>query len=241
MSTQPVNEVELVSAAKSGDRNAFDILAKSYYRPTLQVAIGIMRNREDAEDVLQEAMLKAYCNLEQFQGNSRFHTWLVRIAINEALMKIRNHRGERQVLLDEPNESERGVFRRELQDWTNYPEKRCAQHELGRILDNALTGLSPRLCAAFYLRNVEELSVRETAARLGLSPNGVKSRVSRARSRLRKKLRGLLGGSNRCPRKSGRAGVGVKNPGAATKPAKLLSKTTQNEPCPKDEKCSPDP
>lgn len=197
------NEAELVTAAQSGNREAFDVLMSSCYQPTFRLAIGIVRNREDAEDVLQEAMLKAYCNLKQFQRNSRFYTWVVRIAINEALMKVRKRHGERQVFLDEMIDSDAGLMCHECEDWSNYPEKYCAQQELNGILDDALTTLSPRLCAAFYLRNVEDLSVKETAAKLGLSVNGVKSRVSRARSRLRKRLRGVLRGSN-CPRKPSR-------------------------------------
>jgi RNA polymerase sigma factor (sigma-70 family) len=107
-------------------------------------------------------------------------------------------------MLDEVIESDRGCVRPEIEDWTNYPEKLYAQVELKGILDDALTRLSPRLSAAFWLRNVEDLSVKETAAKLGLSTNGVKSRVSRARSRLRKRLRGVLRGSSRCPKKVGR-------------------------------------
>jgi RNA polymerase sigma-70 factor (ECF subfamily) len=198
------NESELISAAQSGNPEAFSILMNSCYQPTFRLAIGMMRNREDAEDVLQDAMLKAYSNLKRFQGNSRFYTWFVRITINEALMKIRRRHGERQVMLDEVIESDRGYVRPEIEDWTNYPEKLYAQVELKGILDDALTGLSPRLSAAFWLRNVEDLSVKETAAKLGLSTNGVKSRVSRARSRLRKRLRGVLRGSSRCPKKVGR-------------------------------------
>lgn len=198
------NESELISAAQSGNPEAFSILMNSCYQPTFRLAIGMMRNREDAEDVLQDAMLKAYSNLKRFQGNSRFYTWFVRITINEALMKIRRRHGERQVMLDEVIESDRGCVRPEIEDWTNYPEKLYAQVELKGILDDALTRLSPRLSAAFWLRNVEDLSVKETAAKLGLSTNGVKSRVSRARSRLRKRLRGVLRGSSRCPKKVGR-------------------------------------
>ena len=209
------NEAELVSAAQAGDREAFDILMGSCYQPTFRLAIGIVRNREDAEDVLQEAMVKAYCNLNQFQRNSRFYTWVVRIAINEALMNVRRRHGDRQVLLDEVADSERGLVRHECEDRSNCPEKCFAQRELNGILDDALTGLSPRLSAAFYLHNVEDLSIRETAVRLGLSVNGVKSRVSRARSRLRKRLYTVLRESGRCTWHGGQrrepAGVPTRN------------------------------
>jgi RNA polymerase sigma-70 factor (ECF subfamily) len=205
MARHLANEAELIAAAQAGNREAFGILMSSCYEPTFRLAIGIMRNREDAEDVLQDAMLKAYCNLKQFQGNSRFYTWIVRITINEALMKIRRRHGEKQVMLDEVIESERGFLRQEIEDWSNYPEKFYAQLELREILHDALTRLSPRLCAAFCLRNVEDLSVKETAAKLGLSTNGVKSRVSRARSRLRKRLRSVLHGSRGAPHTPRRA------------------------------------
>ncbi len=205
MAKHLANETELVSAAQAGNADAFSALMSSCYQPTFRLAIGMMRNREDAEDVLQDAMLKAYCNLNRFQGNSRFYTWFVRITINEALMKIRRRHGERQVMLDDVIESDRGYVRPEIEDWTNYPEKLYAQVELKGILDEALTGLSPRLSAAFWLRNVEDFSVKETAAKLGLSTNGVKSRVSRARLRLRKRLRGVLRSSNGCPKKPARS------------------------------------
>jgi len=192
MARHLANETDLIAAAQAGSREAFSVLMGSCYEPTFRLAIGMMRNREDAEDVLQDAMLKAFCNLKQFQGNSRFYTWIVRITINEALMKIRRRHGERQVMLDEVIESERGYLKQEIEDWSNYPEKFYAQRELNGILQEALTKLSPRLSAAFCLRNIDDLSVKETAAKLGLSTNGVKSRVSRARSRLRKRLRGLF-------------------------------------------------
>ena len=215
------NEAELVSAAQAGDREAFDRLMSSCYQPTFRLAVRIVRNREDAEDVLQEAMIKAYCNLKQFQRNSRFYTWIVRIAINEALMNVRRRQGDRQVMLDEVAESDRGMVHRECEDWSTYPETCYTQRELNGILDDALTGLSPRLCAAFYLHSVEDLSIRETATKLGLSVNGVKSRVSRARSRLRKRLHAVLRDSGHCPWKPGRRPEQPRR--AVGKPASPLS------------------
>ena len=132
MATHLANESELIAAAQAGNREAFGVLMNSCYAPTYRLAVGIMRNQEDAEDVLQEAMLKAYCNLSKFQGHSRFYTWIVRITINEALMKIRRRHSERQVVLDDVIESERGYLRQEIEDWSNYPEKLFAQRELGR-------------------------------------------------------------------------------------------------------------
>src|ERR1700681_2666963 len=101
MATHLSGETELVAAARSGDAEAFGLLIGHYYRNVFHLALRITRNHEDAEDVLQEASLKAYRNLKQFQGNSRFYTWLVRITMNEALMKLRKRRSDRQVPLDE--------------------------------------------------------------------------------------------------------------------------------------------
>jgi RNA polymerase sigma-70 factor, ECF subfamily len=191
MPTHLLNEPELVSAAQSGDQNAFGTLVTSYYRPVFRLAVGIMRNREDAEDVVQDAMMKAFRNLRRFQGKSRFYTWVVRITINEALMKIRVRQRDKEVPLDEPT-PDGGMVPREIEDWSNYPEKFYAGQEAAKILDEALQGLSPRLSTAFRLRNVEELCLKETAATLGISTQGAKSRVSRAKSRLRKRLRHIL-------------------------------------------------
>jgi RNA polymerase sigma-70 factor (ECF subfamily) len=186
------NEAELVSAAQAGSREAFDLLMSSCYQSALRQALGILQQREDAEDALQEAMLKAYRNLHRFQGNSSFYTWMFRITTNEALMKVRRRKGERQVALDEPLESEDGYVRKEIADCTHDPEELYERLETSQIVQHALGTLSPRLRAAFLLRYAEDQSFKETAAALGVSRDGAKSRVSRARSRLRKRLRGLF-------------------------------------------------
>jgi RNA polymerase sigma-70 factor, ECF subfamily len=191
MAVHLIDEPRLVVAAKSGDDEAFRILFNHYYPNVFRLAVRITRNNEDAEDVLQEASLKAYCNLKQFRGHSQFYTWLVRITMNEALMNLRKRRYA-QVPLEEVVESERGAIRRELEDQRNDPETYYAEQELREILAQALASLSPRLCTAFVLRNVEEMSMREIAATLGLSASAVKSRVVRARSRLRKRLRKMF-------------------------------------------------
>jgi RNA polymerase sigma-70 factor, ECF subfamily len=188
MAVHLVDEPGLVLAAKSGNDEAFRTLCNHYYPNIFRLVVRMIRNNEDAEDVLQEALLKAYCNLQQFRGNSQFYTWLVRITMNEALMKLRKKRYT-QVPLEEVVETEKGAVRRELEDRSNDPERYYAEQELRETLAQAFESLSPRLCAAFVLRNVEEMSMRETAAVLGLSAAAVKSRVVRARSRLRKRLR----------------------------------------------------
>ena len=120
--TEPVSdELALVQAAKGGDVSAFEELVKRYDRNVFRIAQHITQNREDAEDVVQDAFLKAYTNLNQFQGQSKFYTWLVRIAVNEALMKLRRRRPERMVSLDEDVKTEEDSVPREVADWSPNP------------------------------------------------------------------------------------------------------------------------
>lgn len=128
---------------------------------------------------------------------------MFRITTNEALMKIRGRHGEREVALDEPIESERGCVPREIEDWNHDPEESYGEGETNRILQDALAKLNPRLRAAFCLHYLEDLSMQEAAAKLGLSTEGTKSRVFRARSILRKRLRGTFGRQN-CSRPKSR-------------------------------------
>src|SRR5215510_4064974 len=187
--SEPVSdELALVQAAKGGDVAAFEELVKRYDRNVFRIAQHITQNREDAEDVVQDAFLKAYQNLEQLQGNSKFYTWLVRIAVNEALMKLRKRRNEKTVSLDEDVETEEGSIPREVADWAPNPEQIYGQSELGDILRKTIQGLPPGFRTVFVLRDVEGLSTEETAEMLGLSIPAVKSRLLRARLQLRERL-----------------------------------------------------
>jgi len=137
--------------------------------------------------VLQEAFLKAYEHLGEFQGNSRFYTWLVRIAVNQALMKLRKRRPN-QVSLDEEIDTGEELMPREVEDWGPSPEERYQQTELSGILSSVISDLDPSFRIVFQLRDIEELSTEETAEALGLSIPAVKSRLLRARLKLRQKL-----------------------------------------------------
>jgi RNA polymerase sigma-70 factor (ECF subfamily) len=181
------DEGSLVAAAKAGDIDAFETLVGRYERKIFRLAQNITQNKEDAEDVMQEAFLKSYQHLGEFQGNSRFYTWLVRIAVNQALMKLRKRRPN-QFSLDETAESEEDVMPRELEDWGPSPEQRYAQTELQQILGQVIADLEPGFRVVFQLRDVEDLSTEETAEVLGLSVPAVKSRLLRARLKLRQKL-----------------------------------------------------
>ena len=182
------NETELVAAARKGDTEAFTTLAKQYDRNIYRLAINITRNKEDAEDVLQEAFLKAYTKLDKFQGNSRFYTWLVRIAVNEALMKLRKRKSDRTVSMDEPVDTDEDPVVREHADWGDNPEQQFAKTELQEILTKAIHTLEPAYRTVFVLRDVEQLSTEEAAEALGLSIPAVKSRLLRARLKLRDQL-----------------------------------------------------
>ena len=181
-------ELVLVHAAKAGDLEAFSQLVTRYDRNIFRIAQHITHNDEDAQDVVQDAFLKAYTNLAQFQENSKFYTWLVRIAVNEALMKLRKRRNDRTVSLDEDVETEEGSMPREVADWSPNPEQLYGQSELGDILKKTIQGLSPGFRTVFVLRDVEGLSTEETAEMLDLSVPAVKSRLLRARLQLRERL-----------------------------------------------------
>jgi RNA polymerase sigma-70 factor (ECF subfamily) len=187
--SQVVKEDEpiLVAAAQGGDITAFETLVGRYERKILRLAQNITQNREDAEDVMQEAFLKAYEHLSGFQGNSRFYTWLVRIAVNQALMKLRKRRPN-VVSIDEEVNTGEDLIPREIEDWGPSPEDRYKQTELSDILSEVIGDLDPSFRIVFQLRDIEELSTEETAEALGLSVPAVKSRLLRARLKLRQKL-----------------------------------------------------
>ncbi len=185
---EPTDEQVLVQAARQGDIGAFEELVKRYDRNVFRIANHITQNREDAEDVVQDAFLKAYQNLGQFQGQSKFYTWLVRIAVNEALMRLRRRRPERMVSLDEDVKTEEDSMPREVADWAPNPEQLYSQSELKEILGKTIQGLPASFRTVFVLRDVEGLSTEETAEALDLSVPAVKSRLLRARLQLRERL-----------------------------------------------------
>jgi RNA polymerase sigma-70 factor (ECF subfamily) len=181
-------ETALVAKAQAGDAQAFTDLVNRYERKIYRIAKHITQNDEDAEDVLQETFLKAYEHLAGFQGNSKFYTWIVRIAVNESLMKLRKRKGDRTVPLDEPMDTGEEMVTREIAVWEDNPEQRYSREEMQEILDRAVESLKPDFRTVFTLRDIEELSTEETAEALGISVPAVKSRLLRARLALREKL-----------------------------------------------------
>jgi RNA polymerase sigma-70 factor (ECF subfamily) len=182
------DEGQLVTRARAGDAQAFTELVNRYERKIYRLAKHITQNDEDAEDVLQDAFLKAYEHLDTFQGNSKFYTWIVRIAVNEALMRLRKRKSDRTVPLDEPIDTGEETVTREIAVWEDNPEQQYSREEMHDILDQAVESLKPDFRTVFALRDIEELSTEETAEALGISIPAVKSRLLRARLALRERL-----------------------------------------------------
>jgi RNA polymerase sigma-70 factor (ECF subfamily) len=181
------DEAALVVAARGGDTGCFETLMRRYDRRIHRLAKSIAKNEGDAEEVTQAAFLRAFEHIEDFKGESRFYTWLVRITINEALMKLRKRRPG-QVSLDDPIATKDGYVPWEIKDWGPTPEESYSQTELAEILSGAISGLPPRLRVVLQLRDVESFSTQETASLLRISVPAVKTRLLRARLALREKL-----------------------------------------------------
>ena len=181
------NEVDLIAEAKAGSLPAFDQLVQRYEARIFRVAQSMTHTHEDAEEIAQTAFVQAFKHLSNFRGDSRFYTWLVRITINEGLMKLRRRRWN-EISIDNSGENEERTLCRELEDWRPTPEERCSHEELRSILATNIGQLPPRYRAVFQLRDVEGYSTKETARALDLSPTAVKTRLRRARIALRSSL-----------------------------------------------------
>jgi RNA polymerase sigma-70 factor (ECF subfamily) len=181
------DEGDLVARAKTRSEAAFEQLVDQYKRRAFRLAWKITRHRQDAEDVVQNAFIKAFQNLPNFRGDSRFYTWLVRITVNEALMKIRRrHSGE--VSIDESKEADDNSIPIEIKDQAPNPEQRYSQHEVHRILAQTINDLEPPYRAVLQLRDLEGFSTKQTAQALDLTSAAVKTRLQRARIKLRESL-----------------------------------------------------
>jgi RNA polymerase sigma-70 factor (ECF subfamily) len=189
VTSEPIlDESALIAQSREGDAEAYGQLVRRYQSKIFRLAQHITQNREDAEDVLQETFLKAYEHLDQFQGNSKFYTWIVRIAVNQSLMKLRRRKNDKSVSMDDAIDTGEDMIVREIAAWDENPEERLSREEVGGILDSAIENLEPPYRSVFVLRDIEELSTEETAEALGLSVPAVKSRLLRARLQLREKL-----------------------------------------------------
>jgi RNA polymerase sigma-70 factor, ECF subfamily len=180
----------LVSDAIRGSSGAFGVLFERHERKIFRIAYRVLRNREDAEDAVQQAFARAFVHLHRFQGQSRFSTWLTRIAINEALMLIRKRRPD-HTSIERPGSVEAENRALEIADSAATPEQHCGQQQVHAFLVDAIRSLKPILRHVVQLYEMEELSTNETGEILGLRRCTVKARVFRARSELRRKLAGV--------------------------------------------------
>src|ERR1700719_1651038 len=186
--TDAREEHAFLVAAKSGDSAAFEMLCKQSANMVFRVARRLMRNNEDAEDVLQESFQQAFIHLNSFNGDSRFSTWLSRIAINAALMKMRKKQHLWDVSLDESDEDQQMSHRLDVEDQGLNPEQLYAQTERQQILAEAMNELAPGTRKAIELREIDERSGEETAQIMGISVSAVKPRLFHGRRKLRERL-----------------------------------------------------
>lgn len=176
---------------RQGDSSAFGKMVESYSPPIYKLGMRMFGNSQDAEDVLQETFLKAYRGLPQFEGRSSLKTWLFRIAMNESLMRLRGKQNTEQSI-DENEDGEEIVKPVDLQNWGSLPEKEFLRAEFQARMKDALEALSPALKSVFILRDIEGMSTAETAEMLEISEASVKTRLLRARLRLREELAGYF-------------------------------------------------
>jgi RNA polymerase sigma-70 factor (ECF subfamily) len=189
VTTVASDDLDLVHASKNGDVAAFEQLVERYDRKLFRIAQHVTYNREDAEDAVQEAFLKAFQHLGEFREDSKFSTWLIRITLNQSLMKVRKQRRTiRDVSLEGNCQAGEDMLPMEVIDWAPDPEQLYRASELRDILVKALTELRPILRAVFVLRDIEGLSIAQTAEVLNLNHSAVKARLWRGRLQLRERL-----------------------------------------------------
>jgi RNA polymerase sigma-70 factor, ECF subfamily len=181
-----INDPKFLEALRQGHRQAFAELVDATSQQIYRLALKMLGDPQDAEDVLQETYLKAFRSLPAFEGRSSLTTWLYRIAVNESLMMIRKRRP--QVSIDETREDGEETEPKEIVDWCCLPEHELVSTEAKRFLDQSIARLSPALRAVFVLRDVEGLSIRDTAEALNITEMTVKTRLLRARLKLRNEL-----------------------------------------------------
>jgi len=190
-------ESELIQRVLRGQHEAFRELVRPCERAVFMATQALLKNEADAEDAAQEAILKAFTNLSKFRGDSKFSTWLVRIATNEALMKLRKER--RQKLhdsLDDGRKDEKGDYvPRDFADWREIPSEALQTEELRQALSGALASLTPKHREVFVLRDVQHFTIEETAKLLGIGKSAVKTRLLRARLQMRDALAPGMDGS----------------------------------------------
>ena len=182
-------EAELIKSVCDGEREAFYELMRPYERMIYATAIAVLKNPADAEEVAQEAVMKAFSNLLSFRAESKFSTWLIQITYNEARMKLKKARQHLYESIDERQQNEKGdSWPRDFADWRPIPSEVLEQNEIRQAVEDAINSLSPEYREVFVLRDVQHLSIKETTTILGISKASVKTRLHRARLQLRDRL-----------------------------------------------------
>ena len=183
------SEAHLIRRVCGGDREAFYDLVRPYERLIYATAISVLKNPADAEEIAQEAVLKAFSNLASFRAEAKFSTWLVQITYNEAKMKLRKARLHLYESIDDHQESEEGDYwPRDFADWRPIASELLEENEMRQAVQNAINSLSPNYREVLILRDVQDLSIKETTIILGISEATVKTRLHRARLLLRDAL-----------------------------------------------------
>lgn len=185
---QSGKESDLIAAILAGDTEIYHQLIRPYERIVYMMSLSYMRNETDAEDVAQETFLRAFQNLGAFRGESKFSTWLISIALNEARSQLRRQVNTRIVPLDEPQDAEIPASPALLHDWRDLPSVVVEREEIRRLLQQAVESLPSIYQQVFLLRDVEDLNVNETAQLLDISTSLVKVRLHRARMMLQRFL-----------------------------------------------------
>ncbi|HEX4022312.1 MAG TPA: sigma-70 family RNA polymerase sigma factor [Acidobacteriaceae bacterium] len=182
------DEAQIIASILAGDSQQFHQLIRPYERSVYAMALSMLKNAADAEDVAQEAFLKAFRNLGSFRADSKFSTWLVSITLNEARSRLRRNQAAKIESLDIPSEEQGHVSPTLLRDWREVPSEILERQEVRLLLQEAVLALPEIYREVFLLREVEEMSVKEAAEALGVSDASVKVRLHRARIMLQKKL-----------------------------------------------------
>jgi len=183
-------EQELIARVQGGENELFYELVRPYERRVYAAALAILRHEADAEEVAQEAVLKALRGIRQFRAEARFSTWLIQITVNEALMRRRRERSGMMEGIDDQRDEDGQYTRRDFADWREIPSEALERKEVRQKLARALASLDRKYREVFVLRDMEQLNIQETAEALGISVASVKTRLLRARLMLRDLLAG---------------------------------------------------
>jgi len=182
------DEATIIASILAGNTHEFHDLIRPHERSVYVMALSLLHNEADAEEAAQEAFLKAFRNLARFRGESKFSTWLVSITLNEARSRLRSRKTMKMESLDTPPEGQETIAPALLRDWREIPSEALERKEIRQLLQQAVVDLPLIYREVFLLRDVEELSVRESAEALGITVASVKVRLHRARIMLQKKL-----------------------------------------------------